>query len=220
MLLNNIKSDIKNARFNTIIFDLNGTITNSVSKDPKHILFRNEYIESKIQMPVSGNLPNETSKALELYMLNPEEYYKYRNEIIDWQIFHSYNDTTYNMLNLLSSKGYKLVLYTDCYMEQVKPTLQILQIDTVFNLIISREFGFKKPSTQAYKYIAKKLNISINQMLMIANDVTQDLKPLQDIGGNTIWIKTEKQLNKSQKIIEKYAPFFTKKESNPILEYT
>lgn len=220
MFLDNIKLDIKNTRFNTIVFDLNGTITNSVSKDPKHIMFRNDYIENKIQNPIYGILPDETSKALELYMLDSEEYYKYRNTVIDWHMFHTYNDTAYNLLSRLSAKGYNLVLYTDCYMEQVKPTLQILQIETFFNLIVSKEMGFKKPSTQAYHYIAKELNVAINQLLMVANDYGQDLKPLQDIGGNTIWIKSEQQLSKAQKIIEKYAHSFTKNEGVQNLEYT
>ena len=174
-------SNIVNQNFNTIIFDLNGTITNSVSKNPKHILFRNDYIEDKIQMRIHGILPDKTSEALEFYMLDPEEYYKYRNGVVNWRMYHPYNDTTYNMLSRLSSKGYNLVLYTDCYMEQVKPTLQILQIEAFFNLIVSKELGFKKPSTQAYRYIAKKFDVSLDQVLMIANDYAQDLKPLQDI---------------------------------------
>ena len=220
MLLRNIKSKIKNKHFNTIIFDLNGTITNSVSKNPKHISFRNDYMEDKIQMSIHGILPDETSKALELYMLDPEEYYKYRNSVVDWRTFHSFNETTYNMLSRLSSKGYNLVLYTDCYMEQVIPTLQILQIEPFFNLIVSKESGFKKPSPQAYKYIAKKFDVSLDQLLMIANDYAQDLKPLQDIGGNTIWIKSEQHLNKAQRIIRKYAHSLTKNEGVLNLGYT
>jgi HAD superfamily hydrolase (TIGR01549 family) len=220
MLLRNIKSNIKNTYFNTIIFDLNGTITNSVSKDPRHTMFRNDYIEDKIQLPIHGVLPDETSKALELYMLDTDEYYKYRNGIVDWRTFHSFNETTYNILSRLSSEGYNLVLYTDCYMEQVKPTLQILQIEAFFNLIVSKELGFKKPSTQAYSYIAKKFDVSMDQVLMVANDYGKDLKPLKDIGGNTIWIKSEKQLNKAQRIIKKYAHPFTKNEKALNLVFT
>ena len=77
MVEENIRVNIKNVNFNTIVFDLNGTITNSVSNNPIHILFRNDYIEEKIEMPLYGTLPNETTKALELFMLNPKEYYKY-----------------------------------------------------------------------------------------------------------------------------------------------
>lgn len=220
MVEENIRVNIKNVNFNTIVFDLNGTITNSVSNNPIHILFRNEYIEEKIEMPLYGTLPNETTKVLELFMLDPKEYYKYRNSVIDWNIFHSYNEATFNMLSYLYKKGYNLVLYTDCYMGQIEPTLEILKIKSFFKLIVSRELGFKKPTTEAYRYIAETLDQSLDKILMIANDYAQDLKPLQDVGGNTIWIKSEQYLNKTQKIIEKYATYFERNEGVKNLEFT
>lgn len=220
MLVDNIRINIKNVNFNTIVFDLNGTITNSVSSDPKHILFRNDYIEDKIEMPLYGTLPNETSKALELYMLDTEDYYHYRNSVIDWNIFHSYNEVTFNMLSCLSKQGYNLVLYTDCYMQQVEPTLEILKIRPFFNLIVSRELGFKKPSDKAFRFIAKQLDTDINRLLMVANDYKQDLKPLRVIGGSTIWIQSEKFLVEAQKNIEKISDSFIKNIGSKTLEFT
>ncbi|MGB0881789.1 MAG: HAD family hydrolase [Vicingaceae bacterium] len=220
MLLDNIKLNIKNTHFNTIIFDLNGTITNSVSNKPKHILFRNDYIEDKIGMPLYGALPDQTSKALDFYMLNTEEYYRYRNSVIDWNIFHSYNNTTFDILSSLHKSGYNLVLYTDCYMEQVEPTLEILGIKSFFKLIISRELGYKKPSTKAFRFISKTLGVSLNQLLMVANDYKQDLKPLRAIGGNIIWIKSEKNLKDAQAIIDKHDEGILKMYKSFNLEFT
>ena len=220
MLVENIRVNIKNVNFNTIVFDLNGTITNSVSNNPKHILFRNDYIKDKIEMPLYGTLPNETSKALELYMLDTEEYYNFRNSVIDWSTFHSYNEVTFNMLRRLYKKGYNLVLYTDCYMGQVEPTLEILQIKSFFKLIVSRELGLKKPSTKAYRHIAKTLGEPLDHLLMIANDYKKDLKPLQNIGGNTIWIQSEQHIGKAQIIIEKHTNNTSKKNNTLNLEFT
>jgi FMN phosphatase YigB (HAD superfamily) len=220
MRLNNIKLNIKNRKINTIIFDLNGTITSSVSNHPKHIAFRNNYIEAKINKKIETILPEETAKAFEIYGLNTTDYYHYRNDLIDWKSFHSYQDTTYSMLSRLSVKGYHLVLYTDCFLSQINPTLQILQVANFFDLIVSKEMGFKKTSADGYKYISNKFNTPVERLLMVANDYEKDLKPLQDIGGNTVWIRSEKHLVKAQKSLEKYTENSLKKRNSYNLEFT
>ncbi len=215
-----IKYDIKNMNFNTIIFDLNGTITNSVSSHPQHILFRNNYIEQKIKRRITKDLPHTTTKALGLFGLDVDAYYEYRNSHIDWNLFHSYSDTTIDVLTKFTEYNYNLVLYTDCYQQQIKSTLKILKAENFFTLIVSKEHGYKKPSSKAYRYIANKLNVEVNELLLIANDYTQDLKPLKDIGGNTIWIKSEQKLKDAQKIITNHCSTFTLLNAAKNLEYT
>lgn len=197
---NTVKYNINYPDFKVIIFDLNGTITNSVSQDPRHILYRNNYIESKINQPVDKDLAKVTSEALARYGLNVEEYYKYRNTHIGWEQFHSFNSITYDVIKELYHSGYKLVLYTDCYQEQIEPTLSILKVKHPFNLIVSKELGYAKPSNKAFEFIAKKMNVKVNELLMVANDWKQDLEPLASLGGNTIWIKSEKYLSAIMKV--------------------
>lgn len=201
MKTNTIISNIVNPKFNTIIFDLNGTITNSISTNPKHILFRNNYIENKIKAPIKRKLPKATTKALEIYGLNPNDYYKYRNNNIDWNLFNTYSETIYNSLLELTNLGYNLVLYTDCFLSQVNPTLAIIKSQNLFKLIVSKELGYRKPNIKAYQFIAKELDVNINELLMIANDWKQDLEPLNTIGGNTIWIKSKKYIVDAKNII-------------------
>ena len=198
-----VNANIINPDFNTVILDLNGTITRSISSDPRHISYRNNYIKNKIKKPVGRNLPKTTSEALLLFGLDPDEYYRHRNKNIDWNSFNSYSEATINQLNELKFLGYNLVLYTDCFLSQVKPTLSIIKATHYFNLIVSKESGYKKPNAGAYEFIAKKLGVKINKLLMIANSWQQDLYPLQSIGGNTIWIKSEKYLNEAVSIIAK-----------------
>jgi FMN phosphatase YigB (HAD superfamily) len=196
-----VRSNIINQSFNTIIFDLNGTITSSISKDPRHVLYRNNYIEQITGKPVIKNLPQDTTPALKLCGLDPNQYYKFRNKNIDWNSFNSYSETTITTLNELTYQGYNLVLYTDCFLSQIEPTLSILKATSYFQLIISKEMNFNKPSYKAYQFIAKEFGVNINQLLMIANDWEKDLRPLQEIGGNTIFIESEKYLNDAKKII-------------------
>lgn len=201
MIKNTIKSNINNPNFKAIIFDLNGTIAARVSDHPEHIAYRNRYIENLTKEPVTENLPMLTSAALKIYDLDPQKYYLYRNSRIDWNIFNSFNSNTFDVLTQYYNWGYDLVLYTDCYTVQIEETLKILNLKDFFKLIISAEAGFKKPSSNAFKYISKKLNISVTDLLMIANDWTQDLEPLHRLNGNTVWIKSEKYLSNTQKII-------------------
>lgn len=197
---NTVKYHIHYPDFKVIIFDLNGTITNSVSQDPRHLIYRNSYIESKINQPVDKNLTKVTSEALARYGLNVEEYYKYRNTHIGWEQFHSFNSITYDVIKELHHLGYKLVLYTNCYREQIEHTLSILKVKHPFNLIISKELGYTKPNSKAFEFIAKKMNVKLTELLMVANEWEKDLAPLANKGGNVIWIKSEKYLSAIMKV--------------------
>ena len=183
----NVVSNIITSEFNTIIFDLNGTITNSVSTHPKHIAYRNNYIRYRTKKPIHQDIPKSTTQALEVYGLDASEYYNYRNNDLDWNLFHSYSENTFQLFSYLSNVGFNIVLYTDCYLSQINPTLNILGLNSFFSLVVSKENGYKKPNINAYHFIFDKLDIMPRQSLMIANDWKQDLEPLSNIGGNTIF---------------------------------
>jgi HAD superfamily hydrolase (TIGR01549 family) len=97
--------------------------------------------------------------------------------------YAAYSSTDYDTLNDFLSKNYTLVLYTDCYQSQINPTLEILQIKDFFAPIISKEDGFKKPNSKAYQYIADRLRLDLDEMLLIATDQENDLAPFAQLCG-------------------------------------
>jgi|TARA_B110000285_G_scaffold130161_1_gene146273 HAD superfamily hydrolase (TIGR01549 family) len=189
-----MKKELVNSTFKTLIFDLNGTITGRVSEHPDHIAFRDHYIMEKLGKSLSGKLPNTTSLALQICGLSPSQYYTYRNQVIDWNLFHEYSESTVLAFQRLKKDGYTLVLYTDCLGEQIKRTLKVLGKENLFDLIISEEFNLKKPTPQAFKYVADRFGCSYSDMLMIGNDYNKDLLPLKILGGNIIQIDGEHEL--------------------------
>lgn len=177
---------IVNPDFRVLIFDLNGTITGRVSEHQAHIQFRNEYITQKLGCEIRRDSPKSTTLALQVCGLNPIEYYKYRNSVIDWNLFHYFDSTICIRFNELKALGYKLVLYTDCYGEQIKKTLEILRLDNVFDLIISEEYNLKKPNPKVFLFVSEQFNCELDQILMLGNDYSKDLLPLLILGGNAI----------------------------------
>ncbi|MFT4661503.1 MAG: FMN phosphatase YigB (HAD superfamily) [Patiriisocius sp.] len=192
---------IKNKQIKTVVFDLNGTLTGSVSDHPEHIRYRNTYIEANSKVKHTQFLPEGTTMALKACGLSPLKYYIERNSEIDWKVFHHYNEGIYNCLTMLREAGYNLVLYTDCHGVQVKKTLEILRLSDMFDLSITEEFNMKKPSSKAFSHIAKKFNCSAAEILMVGNDYLMDLLPLILIGGNGIQVDSENELTTVTELI-------------------
>jgi len=189
--------EINNPSFNTIVFDLNGTITGRVSDHPNHIEFRNNYITEKIGSDSIKFLKDSTAHAFEITGLDIKEYYKYRNSNIDWTLFHVFSKDIYDLIQDLHANEYRLVLHTDCYKEQVDKTLEIIGLKNCFNVIISAENNFKKPSPAATMFILNRFKIEPNEILIVANDWEKDILPVKSQGGNLMWIKSEKYLVES-----------------------
>lgn len=198
-----MKIELVNNTFKVIVFDLNGTITGRVSEHPAHLDFRNNYIKSKLGKTLDAQLPCSTTLALEICGLSSVEYYKYRNSVLDWSLFHTNSELSSQGFQRLKELGFKLVLYTDCYGEQIKSTLKTLKMECVFDLIISEEYNMKKPSPKAFKFIADKFSCLPDDLLMVGNDYYKDLLPLKIIGGNIIQIESEQDLPKIFEIITK-----------------
>lgn len=198
-----MKIELVNNTFKVIVFDLNGTITGRVSEHPAHLDFRNNYIREKLGVAFKYDLPNSTTLALQICGLSPVEYYKYRNSVIDWSLFHTHSEFVSQGFQRLKELGYKLVLYTDCFGEQIKSTLKLLNMTGVFDLIISEEYNMKKPSPKAFKFIADKFSCLPDDLLMVGNDYVKDLLPLKILGGNVLQIDGDDELNVFFVFIEK-----------------
>lgn len=198
--------EINNSAFNTIVFDLNGTITGRVSDHPHHIEFRNKYIIEKVGSDAHISLNTSTAQAFEINKLDIKAYYKYRNSNIDWNLFHAFNHEIFSGIEHLHNLGYRLVLHTDCYINQVEKTLEIIGLQNHFDLIISAENNFKKPSLAATNYISNKFHINPNQILIVANDWEKDILPVKVLGGNIMWIQSEKHLNNALNQLNIFTP--------------
>jgi len=185
---------IINDDFKVIVFDLNGTLTSRVSDHPEHIKYRNAFIESYLNAPIRIKLPDSTSLALNICGINPVIYYITRNTDIDWEKFHRFDPSLKQALTDLKGLGYKLVIYTDCLAEQVRATINILQIDEIIDLTLTGEYNLRKPTPRAFQFIANELECEIDELLMVGNDLNKDLLPLRYLGGNTLLLKDQKEL--------------------------
>ena len=189
-----MKKHIVNKEFNVIVFDLNGTITSRISDNPAHIRFRNEYIKKRLDRDINIKLPDTTSLALSICGLDVREYYHYRNDHLCWSEFHRFDPDLKQGITDLKKLGYQLVIYTDCLLTQITRTLEILKLEDTFDLFISKEHNFKKPTPKAFEFIAKEFECEADQLLMVGNDEEKDLLPLRMIGGNTVQINNHKSL--------------------------
>ncbi len=187
---------ITNSKFDVIVFDLNGTLTNRVSDHPEHLAYRNAYIKEKTGKEISIPLPNETSLSLAICGLEASQYYHRRNDELDWNLFHSFTPSLLEGLKELLYGGYRLAIYTDCQLKQVEQTLEILRLSEVFDLIITGEDGLKKPNPEAFLCIARMLQCSPEDILMVGNDVNKDLLPLTFLGGNTIQVNGHQEMDR------------------------
>lgn len=196
-----MKIELVNKTFKVLVFDLNGTITGRVSEHKSHIDFRNNYIENKLGKVLDVELPNSTTLALQVCGLSPSEYYIFRNSLIDWSLFHKHSEKVNHGLQKLKKRGYKLVLYSDCYGEQIKSTMELLKIGGLFDLIISEEYKMNKPSPKAFRFIASHFQCAPSDLLMVGNDYAKDLLPLIILGGNAIQLDGEHELTDFIKFI-------------------
>ena len=68
-------------------------------------------------------------------------------------------------------------------------------------MIITEESNCKKPSPNAFKYIAKELGCNLSEIVVIGNEYQKDLVPLILQGGSGIKVDSEEELNEAINLI-------------------
>ena len=187
-----------------ILFDLDGTLIDSVPdlavavNEMLKVLEREPFSENTIrywvgngaQMLVKRALSGKTEidadldpalfeKALELFL---SLYAK--NLCNDTKLYPNVADT----LHTLNDTGYRLVIVTNKPYGFVQPILEGLEIDSLFEFWLGGDsLTVKKPDPQPLLYACEKLNLQVEQCVMVG-DSKNDLLAAKTAGMQSIGV--------------------------------
>jgi putative hydrolase of the HAD superfamily len=92
---------------------------------------------------------------------------------------------TFDTLSQLKS-SFRLGIVTDAQQEYAISELKIVGIHSLFNsIIISGDFGFRKPDQRLFNKCLSKLGVSPEEALFVGNDAYRDIS-----GGRSLGLKT------------------------------
>jgi putative hydrolase of the HAD superfamily len=96
-----------------------------------------------------------------------------------------------SMLSDLKSKGYKLGLITNGESSLQRKKISMLNLEDAFDeIIISGEFGERKPHISIFKEMSKRLSIPENHLIYVGDHPINDIDAASKAGYKTVWIKT------------------------------
>lgn len=170
-----------------IIFDLYNTLIYTEDRRNPYVDFFNSLGLSKGEIKIWLNevLTNNYKNFDEiLQVVKPNTYlytnkwdYEVKQEIKHTNVF----DDTYFVLDSLKSK-YKLFLLSNIS-TPYKEAFYNLKLDQYFDdVFFSCDIGYRKPKKEAFEYVMQKTGFKSNQMLMIGDSITSDLKGATDAG--------------------------------------
>ena len=95
------------------------------------------------------------------------------------------------LLTTLKSNGHKLYLLSNAQNAFTIPEMEELDLIKYFDgIAISSNYGVKKPNKDFYLRAMKDFNLDATNTWMIGNDYECDIKPAQELGLKTIFIKS------------------------------
>jgi putative hydrolase of the HAD superfamily len=93
-------------------------------------------------------------------------------------------------LNELKSR-YKLAALSDAQSAWAAPEIRQVGLDSFFNpLVVSGDFGFRKPDPRLFRVALKGLNLTPDEALFVGNDMYRDIFGAQEIGLKTVFFKS------------------------------
>lgn len=99
---------------------------------------------------------------------------------------------TKKMLKTLKAKGKKLYILSNAQTSFTVPELKKLGLYDFFDGIeISSDFGYKKPSSEFFRYIIKKYGLNPSETVYVGNDISCDVVPSKAAGLNAAYIKSD-----------------------------
>lgn len=164
--------------FKAVIFDLDGVIIDS---EPLQFARQKEYLEhlgvdipeDKLLKMVGGNKKMTFQIISEYYKeeITFKEYYKrfadyYSERPIDFPKI--LNEGVVELLEWLKAQGYRLALASSGAPGKIDEALTQCKIKKYFELILSGDmFKASKPNPEIYQTVAKKMNLSVEDCLVI-----------------------------------------------------
>jgi epoxide hydrolase-like predicted phosphatase len=138
--------------------------------------------ENKVVSIISTNLQIQKNKLKKIVINAYKKNFKFNKQLFKQAL-------------KLKKLGYKIAILSDQW-HLSKKALINPKITKVFNpVLISCDIGIRKPNSQIYRLILKKLNLSARNCLFIDNQ-KWNITPARKIGFQTILFKNNKQLFK------------------------
>ena len=96
----------------------------------------------------------------------------------------------YQTLSQLKDR-YLLGIVSDAQQDHANPELKMLGIYGFFrSVIISAEFGYRKPDVRLFNECLKRLGVSASEAIYIGNDTHRDIKGARDAGMKSVLVMT------------------------------
>lgn len=127
----------------------------------------------------------------------------YREHIPEIEFF----DDVIPTLNKLRSKGIKIGIITDGYKETQSRKLEVLKCYELFDeIIITDDLGleFWKPHEKAYRLIAEKLGVNLNEMIYIGDNISKDFISANKLRIMSVCINRHYGIYKNIEVNEEY----------------
>lgn len=196
---------LKSSNIRLVVFDLHGTLTNRTSVHPYHIEYRDKYIEKKLERPFPKDFSGGTDEAFALFPeLDKYDFYKHRDNdpSFDFERIHVPNPELADKLKIVN-KSFHTILYTDSYLKQIERTLLAMGLDGIFDSVIGMENGHRKSSSQftIYPELCKKLNIEMDNVLIVGDRMDKDINPVLQAGGNGIQVESNAYIQEALEIL-------------------
>ena len=95
-------------------------------------------------------------------------------------------------LNSLKQKSARIYLLSNAQALFTRPELRLLNLEQLFDdVLLSSEFGFKKPDERIFKYFLEKNSLSPDETIYVGNDKYTDIIGASNAGLKTAYIRTE-----------------------------
>lgn len=188
-----------------ILFDLYGTLIDihTNEKNPKfwsslkESFYPNNKMTSKELKNMYLNLcqklaiKKEEIEILDVFSKLPKSHLSVNEMALKFRelstIYISLYDGVIDLLNDLKKLGYKLYVLSNAQSAFTIPELKKLEIYDLFDgILISSDYGIKKPNIDFFKVGINKYNIKDG--IMIGNDYNCDIKPAKSLNLDTIFI--------------------------------
>lgn len=164
----------------------------NIKLQDKQILESYAKIESKLEKGKFVNYKEILRKAMQefgieyLFIPSPLEVNCTVDSLKDWKSFPD----TVEALNALK-RNYKLVVISNVDDDLFALTAKHLKVK--FDLIITAEqVKSYKPSLNNFKIAIKRMNVSPNEILHIAQSIYHDIIPAKKLGLSTVWVNRRK----------------------------
>lgn len=111
-------------------------------------------------------------------------------------------DGTYEVLEYLFSKEYRIIIATNGPIVPLKTKLEKLNIDKFIDIVFSaEEVGFMKPSSNFFNGLIEKAKIDIKEnVLFIGDELEKDIKGANENGLDVCWCNYNNEINSKYSI--------------------